>query len=246
MKLFLLIVSKNDKFMIPADKLAEFANTHPGCAFKMIDNNKEHVTKIYNRHIEVARNCDFDYFVTMHSDVEIDLNKLYDHIEKCADKYDVMGLCGCEKISVSESPLNWFCGSRPYPEFRWGCVCHGELGNSVSFFSKDRADTTDHSVSCIDGLCIIISKKAVDAGLRFDENLKFNCYDTQISFDAILKYKLKVGCLVERELKHFSVGRSILTEEFLDEEYILRKHFNFDIPKGSKLETYLAASGKLV
>lgn len=242
--MLLLIVSKDDKFSILNDKLNKFITEHTGSSYETIANNKENVTVIYNRYIEKALQGNFDYLVVMHSDVEIDLNKLYDHIIDCSEKYDVMGLCGCEKISVSENPLNWYCGSRKFPEFRWGCVCHGELGNSVSFFSGDRKETTDHPVACIDGLCITLSKKAMASGLRFDENLRFNCYDTQISFDAILKYKLRVGCLVETELKHYSVGKSILTDTFLDDEIVLRKRFGFEVPKDSRLAQYIASKNQ--
>ena len=44
------------------------------------------------------------------------------------------------------------------------------------------------------GLCIILTKKAIESGIKFDPELKFNCYDTQISLDAILNYKLKIRC----------------------------------------------------
>ena len=89
-------------------------------------------------------------------------------LEQLSGKYDLIGLCGCAKISVGQSPLNWFCGSIPYPNDRWGCVTHGELGGQVSFFSQHRPDVLDHEVACIDGLCIIFSRKAIDSGLRFD------------------------------------------------------------------------------
>lgn len=57
-------------------------------------------------------------------------------------------------------------------------------------------DVLDHEVSCIDGLCIVFTKKAVESGLRFDEQFKFNCYDTQISFEAVMSKHLRVGVLV--------------------------------------------------
>ena len=84
-----------------------------------------------------------------------------------------------------------------------------------------------------------MTKKAMQSGLRFDERLRFNCYDTQISLDAVMNYKLRVGCLVEPSLKHFSVGRSILTDDFLVDEKVLRDRFGLGIPPNSKIEEFL-------
>jgi hypothetical protein len=247
MKKFLIsIIAKDQNFSISNNSIQDFLSKYDNSRVIETGDNTENITIVNNRMIETALSDGYDYLIMLHSDVEIDLIKLCNHIEECENKYDVMGLCGCEKISISESPLNWFCGSRNYPQYRWGCVCHGELGNSISFFSSDRADILDHQVSCIDGLCIILSRKSMLTGLRFDEKLKFNCYDTQISFDAQLTYGLKVGCLVEKELKHFSVGKSILEDSFFDEELILRQRFDFEIPKNSKMEKYLTTKNKIV
>lgn len=231
------IVSKDDEFCLPKESINGFLQKHPGSSITKYANNKEKITILYNKEIESSIKSGYDFSVMMHADVNVDLDSMVSHIEKCSGKYDVMGLCGCEKISVSESPLNWFCGSSKFPHGRWGCVTHGELNNSTSFFNFDRKNVTDHQVSCIDGLCIILSKKSMESGLRFDENLSFNCYDTQISFDSIINFKLRLGVIVEPSLIHFSVGRSILQDSFLDEEIILRKRFGFDVPKGSRLES---------
>lgn len=233
------IVSKNEDFSISEEARTKFEEKFPGSLVSLTPNNSVNITLVNNLMIDKAALEGFDFLVMMHSDVDLNLINLANHIIECKDKYDVMGLCGCEKISISECPLNWFCGSRKFPEHRWGCVCHGELGNQVSFFSGDRFQITDHRVSCIDGLCIIFTRNAINSGLRFDEKLRFNCYDTQISLDAVMNYKLRLGCIVEKNLKHFSVGRSILGTEFLEDELVLRNRFGFEIPKGSRLENYL-------
>lgn len=236
------MVSKDEGFSMTAETQASFSDAHETSKIVRIQNNRRNITVVGNELMQRTLDEGFDFLVLMHSDVEIDLCKLANHIVECRDRYDIMGLCGCEKISVSQSPLNWFCGSRPFPEFRWGCVCHGELGDSVSFFSSQRPEIRDHAVSCIDGLCMVFSRHAIESGIRFDEKLRFNCYDTQISLDAVMKYNLRVGCLVEQELKHFSVGRSIMTDEFLADEKILRERFGFPVPEGSRLKTFLDTS----
>ena len=86
----------------------------------------------------------------------------------------------------------------------------------------------DHEVACIDGLCIIFSRKAIDSGLRFDEALSpFDFYDTDISMQAVIKYKMKVGVIVRKELQHRSVGKSILTPGFLKNEETFRAKWGF-------------------
>ena len=77
-------------------------------------------------------------------------------------------------------------------------------------------------------MCIIFSRKAVDAGLRFDESLSpFDFYDTDISMQAVLKYGIKIGVIVRKELQHWSVGKSILTPEFLKNEDVFRIKWGF-------------------
>ena len=246
MKYQITIVSKDDKFSISKESVDGFLLRHDGSLIEEIADNTEKITSLYNRKMREFIESGLDFLIFMHADVYLDLDKLVSHIEECASKYDVMGLCGCERISISESPLNWFCGSRKYPDGRWGCVSHGELGNSVSFFNYDRPDVTDHPASCIDGLCMVFSRKAIESGLRFDEELGFNCYDTQISFDSVMKYGLKLGVLVEKGLMHYSVGKSILEDSFLEDEIVLRKRFGFDVPEGSRLARYVSMKQKSV
>jgi len=56
-----------------------------------------------------------------------------------------------------------------------------------------------------------------------------------------LKYKFKIGVLVEKSLQHYSIGKSIMTEEFLKHELDLRKKWGFDIPAGTKLAEIAAS-----
>ena len=201
-----------------------------------IPNNTEKLTTIYNRIIEKHKDDNTDFLILMHADVYINVNSLIAHIERCKEQYDVMGLCGCSKMSVSQSPLNWWTGSNPFPEHKWGCVTHGELGNQTSFFNKHLPHVKDHAVSCIDGLCIILSKKAIQSGMRFDENFAFDFYDTDLSFQCVMKYKMKLGVLVEDSLNHYSVGKSILTKDFLKHEIYFRKKWNLKIPVDSPIQ----------
>lgn len=198
-----------------------------------VNNNSDSLPVVYNRFLDEERSLDIkhDFLVLIHSDVKFDIEHFCNHCEEVSEKYDVIGLCGCEKIDTSETPFNWFCGSRKYPEYRWGCVTHGELDNAKSYFSQDRSEIKDHRVACIDGLCIVFGKKALESELRFNEMFMFDFYDSQISFDAILNFKLRLGVIVEESLCHYSVGKSILTDDFLKHEYDFRKLFGLRIPE---------------
>ena len=54
-----------------------------------------------------------------------------------------------------------------------------------------------------------------------------------------MKYKLKLGVMVQKDLCHYSVGRSILTPQFLDSEALFRKKWNFPVPPDSAIFKHL-------
>ena len=225
-----VIVSKDQSHMMTNDDfpINDFAH------FKVVyvfDNNLP-LSKIYNAEIERDT---YDLIALRHSDVKFNFVEFAQKLTNIKDKYDVIGLCGCSKLVASQTPLNWFCGSRPCPEHRWGCVTHGEIGNQTTFFNSHSPNISDHEVACIDGLFIMLSKKAVDSGLRFDESVgKYDFYDTDISFQAVINYKLKIGVIIQKDLQHYSLGKSILSEDFLVNEYIFRSKWKLPIPENCK------------
>lgn len=228
MKIKFIIVSKDQKFEIPQSVFDGISEA----IVEYIEYNTAPLGDVYNNCLDRFNSAEFDYLFFMHSDVTMNIPEFIQHLKSIHGKYDVIGLCGTSKLVVSECPLNWFCGSNPCPDERWGCVTHGELNNHITFFSQHHPDITDHEVSCIDGLCIGFSKKAVETGLRFDSSIgAFDCYDTDVCLSAMLKYKLKIGVLVRKDLKHYSVGKSILTDDFLKNEYKLRVKWNLPIPE---------------
>lgn len=227
-KIKIVSISKNDKFDL---------TKIDGIEYIEIPNNTEKITTLYNKEIDNSQ--DYDYLIFMHADVDVDLEHMINHMKECSEKYDVMGLCGCQKIKVSQSPLNWFSGSIQFPQSRYGCVTHGEDYSRVTYYNSDRKETTDAEVACIDGLCIIFTNKAIKSGLKFDEIFLFDFYDTDISFSALMKYNLKLGVIVETSLKHYSIGKSILTKDFLSHEIDFRKKWNLEIPEKSPINKIL-------
>ena len=228
-KFKVLIVSKDQSFRLDNNNVEDVAITR-------IDNNSVPLTTVYNNFLKDIRTNDEkpEFVIFMHADVNVDLKHLIKHIEACKDKYDVMGLCGTSIFNVSQSPLNWWTGSNPTPQAKWGCVTHGELGDKKSFFSEDRKETTDAEVACIDGLCIILGPKAIASDMLFDEQFSFDFYDTDISLQTILTYHLVLGVLVEESLHHYSVGKSILTPEFLKHEIDFRRKWNLPIQQNQR------------
>lgn len=237
-----VVVSKDENFKIPIEKFCQ----HSVDVYQ-VPNNKQSLSKVYNSYLKQFRieRDKTDFIVFMHADVEVDISRLVLHVDKCKDKYDVIGLCGTSVMNVSQSPLNWWTASNFTPEAKWGCVTHGELGNQKSFFSSHHPEVKDHEVACIDGLCIIFGSKAITSDIKFDEQFLFDCYDTDISLQAVLKYKFKLGVIVEESLKHYSVGRSILTDDFLLHEIDLRKKWQLEFPSNSKIMQLAIANHKL-
>lgn len=231
MKTEFILVAKDNNFSMTREETAQFQNEHDDVVFNYVFNNTLHLADVYNSFIEKHRAMkDIDCLVLMHADVKFNIESLLKHIEEVNGKYDVLGLCGCSKMTVSASPLNWWTGSNPFPKYKWGCVTHGEFGNQLSYFSEHHPNVLDHEVACIDGLCIILLKKAIEeSDILFDRTFAFSHYDTDFSFQCVMQKNLKLGVIVQKDLQHYSVGKSILTPEFMQSEEKFRAKWNIPL-----------------
>lgn len=247
MKVKFVVVSKDSSFKMSKEKFSEL-DASDEVEFEYVPNNEEALPVVYNRFLRrerASRSCDVVAF--MHGDVSFNGKAFIDHLKSIDGKYGIIGLCGTSTLNVSQSPLNWWTGSNPTPFTKWGCVTHGELGDQTSWFSEHSPNVMDAEVACIDGLCIMFCKQALDSSIEFDESLgKFDFYDTDISMQALAKYKLKLGVMVQKDLCHYSVGRSILTPSFLDTEEKFRAKWKLPVPAGSALEKHIAARSAAV
>ena len=241
MNIKFIVVSKDSGFKMLRDRF-NTSIEDVSIDVEYIPNNSDALSKVYNKRLDDERKTmSNDCIAFMHSDVSFNIDNFVLHLKDVAPKYGLIGLCGTSTFNVSQSPLNWWTGSNPTPYTKWGCVTHGELGDQTSFFSNHSPNVMDAEVACIDGLCIIFTKKALETDMRFDESIgKFDFYDSDISCQALMKYKLKVGVMVQKDLCHYSVGRSILTPQFLDSEELFRKKWNFPIPKDSAIAKHIA------
>jgi len=241
-----VLVSKDDSFKMPPEKFAEVASLGD-INMSYVDNNKKPLAEVYNMYLEQERERDStDFVVFLHADVSFNLEGFIKHIEKIASKYDIIGLCGTATMNVSQCPLNWFTSSRLNPDKRWGCVMHGELGNQMTWFSQHSPDVGDHEVACIDGLCIIFTKTALaDKELKFDSSVgEFDFYDSDISMQAMMK-GLRLGVAVRKDLVHYSVGKSILTRHFIENERKFRAKWKLPVPSGSPLAKMIDEEDRL-
>lgn len=233
MKVDFVIVSKDQNFSLLREETLQFQKDHKNTTFNYISNNMRSLADVYNSFIEKHRVAkDIDCLVLMHADVRFNIEHLLKHIEEVSGKYDVIGLCGCSKMTVGASPLNWWTASNIYPTYKWGCVTHGELGNQTSYFSAHHPSILDHEVACIDGLCIILLKRAIESSdILFDKTFTFSHYDTDFSFQCIMQKSLKLGVIVQKDLTHYSVGKSILTPEFMQSEEKFRAKWHMPAAK---------------
>ena len=183
-----------------------------------IPNNTLTLTQFGNKFIQESKD-EYDYLILMHSDVDLSLNEFVKHLIEVKDKYDIVGLAGTKKLFISQSPLTWFTGSHKYPSERYGRITHNHDGMMIeSFFNKEKPDVFDTEVITIDGLLMCLNKKTLqNEKARFDEQFTYDFYDLDFCLNAQINTDLKIGVFVQPTI-HKSLGKSVLTEEYLNPE----------------------------
>lgn len=140
-----------------------------------IYNNKRGLATVYNEFLENPHAADYDYIVFVHDDVWLNDVLLF---QKLMDsEFDVIGLCGGKQWVVN-----------PDQEVRniWTRACKGEASGFVvhspkpdKFFSSGFGVAPQRTVT-LDGQFICFTRKAVEAGLKFDERFQFHFYDMDV------------------------------------------------------------------
>ena len=226
MKIKFVFVSKDNDFLMSDDDFNSVMKSDSLSVYtEFIPDNKIDLPTIYNQTIGSSINpnthtCDFDYIVLSHADVKFNPVSFISHLIWIDGKYDMIGLAGTKNLNASASPLNWFVGSMDFPYSRFGDVTMTDKNGSEvrCFYNQYKPDVKDTEVACIDGLCIILSKKLINQGFKFDESIApYDCYDTDSSFQVIFNYKGKLGVMIE-QVFHKSEGLGILKPEFIDYE----------------------------
>ena len=94
MRFKFVFVSKDSEFKMPREKMDTLDRVHA----MYFPNNSEPLSKIYNKVLD--EDADSDFVLLVHADVSFDPVGVMDQLERLNGKYDLVGLCGCAKISV--------------------------------------------------------------------------------------------------------------------------------------------------
>jgi len=171
----------------------------------IVENNKTGLTKVYNKYLtEEYRD---KYIIFVHDDVIIDDLFFEEKIINGFSDYDIIGLAGSKKCDLTASVPAWHMMSQR--EDFVGEVAHRKddvIWTTCFGPTKSRA-------LVIDGLFIGVNvNRALEVGLKFDENFDFHHYDITFCLMAN-KLKLKMGVIPLRAI-HFGLGDSMNTPEW--------------------------------
>ena len=175
--------------------------------------NTSGLPKLYNKAID--NSTDFDFIAFIHDDVWINDVFFFDKVIN--SKFDVIGAVGgCywgvpKGFPIDEKPLIWTtatCGRGAS-----GFMNH-DLKNG--YFLPSSYGIAPKPTSTLDGSIIIFARKAIQSGLRWDEQFNFHFYDMDICFSAhILGLNIGTANLL---LTHESVGGSVVQPEFMESQ----------------------------
>ena len=191
-----------------------------------IDNNVLTLTQFGNKFLNECKDASYDYLIFMHADVDLSIYDFVKHLLDVKDKYDIVGVAGTKKLFVSQSPLTWFTGSHKFPQDRYGRITHDHGGMMLeSFFNREKPDVADTDVVTIDGLLMCFNKKIIqDEKTRFDEQFTYDFYDLDFCMNVQFNTDYKIGVFVQPTI-HNSLGKSVLTEEYLIPERKFRQKY---------------------
>jgi len=172
----------------------------------VIENNTEPLTKVYNKFLteEFKSNC----VIFIHDDVLIDDLFALEKIQLAFEKYDIIGLAGTKSCNINSEMCAWHLMSES-----------SNYVGEVAHYAKDRKVWTtvfgpsDSRALLLDGLFIGVNvEKAIETGLKWDENFSFHHYDISFCLRAN-NLKIKAGVFPLRAV-HYGLGDSMLTEEW--------------------------------
>lgn len=180
--------------------------------------NVSGLSSCYNRAIDEIRRVEIEipkFIVFVHDDITLNDCFFFDKVIN--SKFDVIGAVGgCywgipSGFPIDAKPLIWTtatCGKGAS-----GFMNH-DLKNG--YFLPSSYGVAPQQTATLDGSIIIFTRKAIESGLRWDEQFNFHWYDMDICFSAH-RLGLKVGT-ANLLLTHESVGGSVVQPEFLDSQ----------------------------
>jgi hypothetical protein len=177
------------------------------CDYEIVYENKEGLTKVYNKFITEENKGKKLIFV--HDDVIVEDLFIFEKLDLAFEKFDIVGLAGSTKCDLNSQVMAWHMMA-PRESFV-GEVAHSKGGiNWTTVFGQ-----TPARVLVIDGLFIAVNvDKLLETGTRFDEDFDFHHYDISFCLQAN-KNKLKIGVYPIRVV-HFGLGDSMNTPEWAE------------------------------
>ena len=175
--------------------------------------NTQGLSQRYNEFIDYCKG-NYSYLTFIHDDFH--LLDCFFFSKVINSKFDVIGVAGGLEYTP---PPTW--KSRP---FLWTSACNGRASGSVwhklpdsRLFPSCFGPAPSHCV-WLDGQCLIMNKKAIDNGLRFDPMFTFDHYDGDFTFRA-RQLGLNVG-VEPIACYHESAGQGVGThiEQYMDSQ----------------------------
>lgn len=197
--------------------------------------NNRSLPVVYNEAIEQALSDNVDCLILVHDDVILEEDPI-PKLEQLFGGYDLIGVAGPSKVEIGSPALWHIMGGGFQGGHLHGCVqhlhkeAHG-YGHDVKFITskpKSNFGPYPNRVVMIDGVFMALSRKLLESGVRFDENIpsKFHFYDLDFSLSVAQTENLKVG-VGDILITHASPGLREFTPEWLaGEQYFLQKHGN--------------------
>ena len=172
---------------------------------EIVYDNKEGLTKVYNRFItpdNAGKNILF-----VHDDVLIEDLFLEEKLKLAFEKYDIVGLAGAKQCDTSSSMKAWHLMA-PKESFV-GEVTHSK---DKMFWTSSFGPTPSRAL-IIDGLFIAVNvDRLLQTNTRFDEDFDFHHYDISFCIRAN-QNKVKVGVYPIRVV-HYGMGDSMNSVEW--------------------------------
>ena len=210
------------------NKMTAFVRPNNCCDidYKIAYNNSDGLPIVYNKAISDALNDGVEYLILLHDDIWVNDVLIFDKLLNSAKFYDVIGVCGGKAWSFNrdDRPIIWTHASQGKGMSGFMAHAADEAQSSVkyehtydgrSIFSSNYGNSPSKTLT-LDGCFMCLTKKAMDSGLRFDEQFKFHFYDMDLCFSAYVK-GISVGT-APILLTHESLGMSVAQPEFMDSQ----------------------------
>lgn len=176
--------------------------------------NKEGLPKVYNNAIDNIEKTEFTIFA--HDDLWLNDALFFDKVIN--SKFDVIGNAGGLQYVA---PVDW--NTRP---FLWTEACRGKASGFVlhkhptlpDMFLPSTFGLSPLPCVWLDGQCLVLNRKSIERGLRFDEQFTFDHYDGDMCFTA-RKLGLEVGT-APILATHLSCGQGMMAhkEQYMDSQ----------------------------